>query len=331
MVEALPALTVLCGPVSVAYAVVMLKSCSSIIRQGVRMHPNLSLVGLSCCLLLASPIASAQPSVPHAVGVASAPSASDANVSGLRIQPANTGVGSARNLIPDGTSLADDWSDGADQWFVAEVERAKGYLLEVIDINDHNANAFTLNVFEADGTTPLSNVESVDCAQAHAAPSFTGDGSTSSDGQRCSIYIHSGAPDTKIITIQAHLFVTTQPLRIRLRENNVLSRWTTNAYNMFVALQNNTAFPVSGFVLYYQTGANSSIGFPTFDSFTIQPYDNVQFTHAAGSIPTNKGMLRVAITNGTDVNAQTFAFNLNTGSYLFFTPEKPNHGGANSW
>jgi hypothetical protein len=239
---------------------------------------------------------------------------------------------SARILIPDGTGLVDNFTAGSSKWFVAMIDKAKSYTFETINIaDDGNANDLGgVALFEDDGTTAWSGVS--DCATNQASPSLTKElGFTNSDGLRCTMYNPSGSnPQQSIVRIRVDQSLG-NVFRVRMKDNNIVARWTTNGYNMFAALQNATGSTITGFVLYYPSSATQSIGYADFDSFSLSPYGAVQFTRASGALSSGRGLLRVVVTSGTEVNLQAYAFNPAANNYNFFVPERSNAKSGNDW
>ena len=245
---------------------------------------------------------------------------------------ANTTVFTARVLVPDGTSVADDFSAGNVKWFVFQADRGKSYLVEAIDTtSDQSSNSLSLALFEGDGTTSLDANESSICGRDRWAPGLNGQNSPGSDGDRCNAFLYANANPTPFITIQVTRGVSNGGYRIRVRENTIAGRWSTNGYNMFVGLQNLTAKVVYGFVLYYPTNAFSVTHLVLMESFTLDPYASVQFVQSSGTLSSGRGLCRVVILSGTDLNGQMYAYSPTANNFNVFTTEKPNHGGSNSW
>jgi hypothetical protein len=238
----------------------------------------------------------------------------------------NISPGSARTLIPDGTSVSDSQGATSGKWYVANVEHGKTYVLETHDpYGDLSDNCITSTVYDSDGTTTPPADTELDTTTADIAPSMN----VSDDGDRIAI-----RPDLGAATLRTYYFKITQcnsadTFKIRLRESTVYSRWTVNSYNMFTALQNTTATDVQVQILYY-SDAGAVV---TFDNGVIVPaFGAIQITHANGTISPNHGALRVqwwgvgeGLVPGA-VNVQTYAFNIAAGNYLTFLPERVNDG-----
>ncbi len=248
----------------------------------------------------------------------------------------NTTVGNARILVPDGTSYYDATSNG---WFIARLEAGKSYVVESENSDNDGGNNITfLSLFESDGTTPWANANFETCGPEmdSMAPSLEAAGG--GDGARCSVgpQINVAAPSTRVIAIQVG---GTPPYHVRVRETTVYSRWTTNGYNMYVALHNSNASQINGVALYYpENGAtdNAPNSFNGFNNFQLGARSSTQFVRASGSTgPTLRGQMRIllffsGLPGGTHVHVQTYAYNTAAGQYLMFTPEHINWQ-SNSW
>ncbi len=244
---------------------------------------------------------------------------------------ANIAVAAARVLIPDGTSVGDDYAAGDTKWFVFQADRGKAYLIEVMDsVGDQGQNSSNIAVFESDGTTTLDTNEILNCGLDAESPGMNGPASPGTDGKRCAAYLFANSDPIPFITISVTKSHASS-FKIRVRENNIVGRWSTNGYNMFVALQNSSAGTAGGYVLYYPSSAAGAGDFVAFDSFSLMPYGSVQFTRPAGALSSGRGLCRVAVFDGTDVNVQMYAFSPGANNFNFFATEKPNHGGQNSW
>src|SRR5512141_1682324 len=73
-----------------------------------------------------------------------------------KMSPANLTVGTARVIVPDGSSVKQAGGGvGETHWFVFGTEPGKTYVVEAVDTDDDTVvnDIGTLNVFAADGTT----------------------------------------------------------------------------------------------------------------------------------------------------------------------------------
>jgi hypothetical protein len=266
--------------------------------------------------------------------VAATPAASGAVTPELGITPQdNVAVGSARVIPPDGTSYQDATAGG---WFIARLEAGKSYVVEALaSDNDGNTNQVVLALFESDGVTPWDTANFGTCGLEQMAPALQATGT--GDGDRCAVApALSNATSTRSLAFQ----VTGQtPYRVRVRETTVYSRWTVNGYNMFIPLHNTGAFTIRGVVLYYPESASADVGaadFVAFDNFALGARSSTQLVRNSGSLPPNRGTLRVLLVfasppgGGTHLHMQTYAFNTAAGQYLFFAPEHINWQ-PNSW
>jgi hypothetical protein len=285
-----------------------------------------------------------------AIGVAQSPDNNPANSGGQKIVAsgppdhgtgplANTSAANARVIPPDGTSLYDSFTDGATQWFTTRVEAGKSYVVEALDpYEDLGGNSIgDVAIFEADGTTPMTNAW-VNCssysgnlAPATAPPSLE----VGNDGRRCIVRpFTAGNPPPKNITIRVTEDFGPQ-FQIRMRESTIYGRWTVNGYDMHVEIQNTSAQEVDVETLLY-SDAGDLVG---FNFFEIPAYGSSKVVYPHNSINPNRGTLRViadAFGNTVfvpgQVNLQTYAYNTGSGTYLFFTPWRINDGQtANSW
>ncbi len=94
-------------------------------------------------------------------------------VQAQKVGPANLAVGTARVIVPDGTSLVQTGVIPTDvRWFVFGVEPGKTYAVEVVDTDsDLSANTIaSVGIFAADGTTTPPAETSVDCTANTRAP-----------------------------------------------------------------------------------------------------------------------------------------------------------------
>ena len=100
-----------------------------------------------------------------------------------QVSPANVTVGTARVIVPDGSSLKQAVGGvGQTHWFVFGVEPGKTYAVEVVDTDDDTVvnDIGTLNVYDSSGVAaPLE--ANVDCTMNTRAPSLE----VASDGKRC--------------------------------------------------------------------------------------------------------------------------------------------------
>lgn len=301
----------------------------SVRDMSMSLKSSLVVLGVALCLpAMASAQSSAAPSGHKpVVNLVAGPDAGP----GIRPQ-SNNSAASPTVLLPDGTAVSDNNSDGVNQWFVAVTEGGKSYVLEVFHpYNDFLGNAILVDVFDSDGTTTWSSGVS-DCNSAAgdtAAPSMQGSSDTpvgaSYDGARCLLRpFTNNTPQTKRVFIKvtatfAGTFV------VRMRENTVYARYTVNGYNMYVPVHNVSAAAVSGFVTFW---GSDTLGTAVTDesSFNLQGYQSTQITRNAGTISPVTGTVRV-ILNGpaTDVSVQAYAFNTFTNTFLQFVPERFNN------
>ncbi len=283
-------------------------------------------------VVLMAPVAMMQS--PDRATQITAPADSQDSRAAMGANPLNTTAADAVNLIPDGTSVSMAFTANVPQWFAARVEGSKSYVVEALLAGvDRNANDVTLALYENDGTTTYTGTS--DCSEETrgAAPSMQASSTaltSPADGARCTFYPPVVSASLVLVKVSSGFSGT---LKIRMRETTVYSRWTTNSYNMYVAVHNMSQSTVSGVVVYYQEGI-ASPGPTTFsyvDYFTLGGWGSTQFYHASGSLAQSRGQVRIVMSKGTDVQVQTYAFNPSTGNYLVFFPERLNHGSGNTW
>ena len=251
---------------------------------------------------------------------------------------ANTTSANARVMVPDGTSYTEDFGAGPVKWFTAALEAGKTYTLEVIDPFGDLGNNFVggLTVYDADGTTTPPTNMFIDCSfqATQIAPSFE----VSTDGARCGLrpFIGISFGPQKIITFAISEGANSCCVKVRLKESGISTRWTTNGYHMFIAVQNTGAYPADIQVAWYPSDGTSGFdGIVTNNTFTLPAYGAVQVVRTSGSTNPNTGTARIISNDGVletgQINVQAYAFNPAVGNYLFFVPTGVNQGGPSTW
>ncbi len=216
------------------------------------------------------------------IGVAATPA--QAQVGPL----ANTAVGNARVIVPDGSSLQQPIVAGETRWFVFGAEPGKTYAVEVVDPNsDLAANTIgTLNANDASGVSAPSETN-VDCTANTRAPALE----VASDGKRCIVRTFPPAPgntQNKRGIYVAVGSVMGPSFQIRVRESTIYGRWTTNGYDFHVELQNTTADSMCAEIMLLPgtgdiyTGAWS--GGLTVTTLTIPPFGANKVVFASGTL-----------------------------------------------
>ena len=268
------------------------------------------------------------------------------------VSPANLTVGTARVIVPDGSSLKQAVGGvGETRWFVFGVEPGKTYAVEVVDTDDDTVvnDIGTLNVFAADGTTTPPVETNVDCTMNTRAPSLE----VAADGKRCIVRTFPPSPgnmQNKRGLYAAVGGVTGSSFQIRVRESTIYSRWTTNGYDFHVELQNTTADSICVQVALYPGsgdayGVSWSGGLFTSLPLTIPPFGAVKTVVNNGTVvgtggppDSLRGTMRVgACTNPVNfvpgaVHVSTFAYNPLTDKFLYFFVNTANNGAtSNSW
>jgi hypothetical protein len=248
----------------------------------------------------------------------------------------------ARVIIPDGLMLTDSANVGGDRWYATVVEGGHSYAIEVFNITDGLTNNHaTVSLYENDGVTNFLAANTGACnTNNQAAPSLEGSNGQS-DGVRCLVIpaLNNATPNRilKIHILDAGgVSACSNCLhRIRVRETTVLSRWTVNGYNMYVAVHNPSIVPLTGTVLYYGDSPAGPMDYVAADNFSLVGLGSVQFVHSNLTLNPNHGSVHVlvyatGIYGGVDTSVQTYAFNTAANNYLFFVPDRLNHGGANT-
>jgi hypothetical protein len=249
----------------------------------------------------------------------------------------NTTAASAVVLVPDGSSITQVVGAEAERWYAARLEAGKGYLVEAMHSGrDRTANDITMGIYESDGTTTFGDFLTCDVDTNSAAPSMQANSaaSTMDDGKRCTVAV-STASVAKLVLVKLSGFYAGSPLMVRIRETTVYARYTVNSYNMYVAVHNPSAEPVSGYVVFWPENLTTNVAssYVGFDMFTLSGYGSTQFAHTANqwATPGNRGQVRIYTTSGTDVHVQVYAFSPSANNYLFFAPQRVNGGSGNAW
>ena len=260
----------------------------------------------------------------------------------------NTGASTARVIVPDGTSLFQAITPLVEtRWFVFEAEPQKTYVVDVLDpYGDLNANVIgSVSVTNADGTTaPTEANTNCSSAATNRAPGLE----VSTDGFRCIIVTNApanGATRNKRGIYVGVGLVQGNQFQIRVRESTLYARWTTNAYDYHIELQNTTGDSMCARIVlnpsagYTWTGAtwivpagvqSVNLTVPAFGAIkTIFPNGTFSGGELRGTVRINDCGTGELVPNG--LNVSTLGYNTNTGVYLVFTANKANQGGQNSW
>ena len=260
---------------------------------------------------------------------------------------ANTTVGNARLIVPDGSSLRQSISSGETRWFVFSAEPGKTYVVEAVDPDsDLVSNTIgALHVYAANGTTTPPAETNVDCTASTRAPAMELPVAVS--GMRCVVRAFPPSPgntQNKRGLYVAVGLVDGPSFDIRVRESTIYGRWTTNGYDFHVELENTTADAMCAEVIFLPNAGESysgtwSGGLTTLQ-LTIPPFGANKTVFANGTLvhADNKGTLRIGAcaspTNfvPTALHVSTYAYNPVTDKFLYFFTNAANNGAtANSW
>ncbi len=265
---------------------------------------------------------------------------------GQKVSPANLTVGTARVLVPDGSSLQQAVGGvGETRWFVFGAEPGKTYVVEAVDVtSDLAANTIgALNVYAADGATTPPPETNVDCAASTRAPALE----VAADGMRCIVRAYpptAGNSQNKRGLYVAVGSVAGPSFQIRVRESTLYGRWTTNGYDFHVELQNTTAESMCAQVLFLPNSGNSYAGTwsgsLTTQTLTIPPFGANKYVLPNGTAvgPDLRGTLRISACSSpvnlmpSGLHVSTYAFSPGINQYLYFFATPANNGAtSNSW
>ncbi len=254
---------------------------------------------------------------------------------------ANTVVGNARLLIPDGTATFQSMSPGETRWFYFGSEEGKTYTIEAINpYGDSNFNAVSLGVFDSDGVSAAPET-TTNCGLASTAPAI--EGLPGSDGARCVIRMFRPTSITTLNKRAIYVSVfsnNANAFQIRIRESTLYGRWTTNGYDFHVEVQNTTTDSILIELDFYPgTGTTPPTGTTFSTCLTIPPMGAAKYVRPNGSTVNgdNKGSLRVHscleefVAGSVVVN--NYAYNPVTNQFIPFAAPQPINGGnsSNSW
>jgi len=257
---------------------------------------------------------------------------------------ANTSVGNARVIVPDGSSLLQAQTPGETRWFVFGAEPGKTYVVEAVDpYSDLAANTIgLLTLYDASGVAAPPEA-SVDCTANLRAPALE----VASDGKRCIVRTFPPSPGNTqnkrgiYVSVGA---VSGPSFQIRVRESTIYGRWTSNGYDFHVELENTTADAMCAEIIFLPNTGDSYAGTwsggLTTTTLTIPPFGANKYVLAGGTLvgPDNKGTLRIgacaAPTNlvPSGLHVSTYAYNPVTDKFLYFFTNPANNGAtSNSW
>ena len=253
----------------------------------------------------------------------------------------NTVHTGARLVVPDGTLYTDNTLGPSVRWFSTNVHAGHSYVVEAFNSDDGlPTNAIQIALYENDGSTNFSVANTSGCGGATAGPSLSGSTDQVSDGTRCFLSPGIAGFPFRVVKIKASQADQGPPatgaacqsckFRIRIRETTILSRWSVNGYNMFVAIHNpDNFFALTATVLYYPDNPVDANDFVASDTITLTRFGTIQFVRNSLSLTPNHGSLHILI-QGVDADVQTYAYSTTAGTFNVFTPFRPNHGAANT-
>jgi hypothetical protein len=252
---------------------------------------------------------------------------------------ANTTVGNARILIPDGTAVYQSLSNET-RWFYFIAEQGKTYTVEALDpYGDRGANAVQLGIFDSDGTSAPSEALA-NCLQELVAPAVADP--TNFDGVRC--VIRANRPDGFQTLNKRAMFVrlsntnTGSAAWIRVRESTIYGRWTTNGYDFHVEVQNTTTDTINVELDFYPgTGTTPPTGTVGTAFLAVPPMGAAKVVRTNGTLVAgdNKGTLRVHATGAGNfvagsVIVNTYAYNPVTNQFIPYSTVQPVNNGHTS-
>ncbi len=252
----------------------------------------------------------------------------------------------AHLLVPDGSSVVENFGADTVKWYSTEVEPGKSYVIEAFDPYADPASSsvdfHSLALYAGDGVSAPPDVSAICGLPASAtAPGFA----TPFNGERCIFRTLFPAPgntqDKRAIFIQvAHVALApSTTFVIPVRETTIYGRWTTNGYDFHVELQNTTATAMCAWVeAYPNSGTTYNEASPHLNIVNIPAYDANKIVIPNGTLvgTDNRGTLRIntcptffgetpTFTTGA-VHVSTYAFNPVTNQYLYFFPWTANNG-----
>ena len=256
------------------------------------------------------------------------------------------GPSSAHLLVPDGSSVVDNFGANSDRWYATDVEPGKSYVIEAFDPYSYpgsgSVNFHSLALYAGDGVSPPPEASTICSLPASAtAPGFA----TTFNGERCIFRTWYPAPgntqDKRAIYIQVtHVATATSTsFVIRVRETTIYGRWTTNGYDFHVELQNTSATDMCAWVeAYPNSGTTYNGASPKLLPVVVPAYGANKVIIPNGTLvgSDNRGTLRIntcatlftetpTFTTGA-LHVSTYAFNPITKQFLYFFPWTANNG-----
>lgn len=245
------------------------------------------------------------------------------DTSGAKAAPklaVNTTAANARHLVPDGGWLQDSIDNvNTEAWFSIPIYFEHTYSIEAYVPFAENGAAVTsldIGVFEANGTTDITPAND----EFGAQPNLDEEGIEGGDRRT----LNNFSTDRFVRIVIRACCGNTPPaagISFHLRVTDLTqtaARWTTNGYQMLIAINNSSRQPVTGFVDYF----NSAGAFIDLDTFNLPADGSAQFSHAANVAIGGVffGGVRVIPTSGAPgaITAHEYNFNPAVGNYLSF-------------
>ncbi len=260
---------------------------------------------------------------------------------------ANTTVGNARLIVPDGSSVRQSIGAGETRWFVFGAEPGKTYVVEAVDPDsDLVSNTIgSLHVYAANGSTTPPPETNVDCTASTQAPAL--EVPVAVDGMRCVVRAFPPTPgntQNKRGLYVAVGSVSGPSFDLRVRESTIYGRWTTNGYDFHVELENTTTDSMCAEVMLLPNSGNSYAGTwsgaVTTQTLTIPPFGANKMVFPNGTLVGSdlRGPLRIGACSNpvnlmpSGLHVSTYAFSPGIKQYLYFFTTAANNGAAsNSW
>lgn len=270
----------------------------------------------------------------------------------------NTSAANARVVAPDGTSLYQTIAPispgpAETRWITFEAEPGKTYVVDILNPYDDLGSNVIGSVMVTDGGIANNPPPEANSNCGAAATSRAPGLEVSNDGWRCIIRTWTPGVDglpgpwnqnKRGIYIGVGSGQGTS-FQIRIRESTIYARWSTTGYDFHVELQNTTADSMCAEVVlnpdtgYSWNGSTWTVPASIHAEQLIVPAMGAIKTIVGIATPSGgkfRGTMRINDCGTGELvpgalNVSSYAFNPNTNVYLFYTPNKANQGGQNSW
>jgi hypothetical protein len=248
----------------------------------------------------------------------------------------NTVHTAARQVIPDGTVYTDSTAGtNVTRWYVTTLQAGRSYVAEAMYTNEgYQTNEIWIEPFAMDGASAA--VANWVCGSGTGAPGLAL-ATVGGGGARCSIYpyLTTSAIDVKFQVYSQRQHPTPQPgacldcvFQFRVRETTILTRWSVNGYNMFLALHNaDTIANAFGVVLLYPDAPANPADLVTSSSFVVPTQASTQLVYPSLSLNPNHGSAHILATV-TDLDVQSYAFSTTANNFNVFAVHRPNRRGG---